>query len=586
MQQRARNTQKSTICRLGAALWLALLCVPAQAADTGPRWTATVEQNSARLLYGPSGATPELELQCRQGTSQLAVRFHFDSTKIAAGENVGVYLRAGKLELPADAAVRKNPGGTGWRTELKYPLDEATQNVLRASTPITVKVVPDILSKPLARTGQDQAVKQFLTACNGFTQATTRTAPDGVPASYDCQKATRPVDQFICGYGALRWQDLALSRSYKAALAASEPGMRQVLQDSQRRWIKARDRQCIGQRSLKELQGEAANASYRCLLESYEKQRAGLVGFGPNYWARGSVETRLDDIARARPDWQATKDHTVASAAFSPDARLLALLLPSDDVADGAGTNQVWLYRIGTNKGVAVTPKPSGRAPGADDEVMRIETLAWQDQTLYVRTSLWGGSGEQHTRATYAATPEDRAGKMIMETPAIKALLDKAAQEQSSHIDLFPADERDAIMINAAWSNAKHLVWVADRGHGTIELMTQERKPGAKPYLINWGSWEQTHAVFDARNGRLLYPDETGLRLIDLNTRKTWDIIVPGPLARPLAMVAETEKIEGTSISWIEPILPGDHAPKLDAKKDQFFRVKSALLLPEPKDDE
>lgn len=36
---------------------------------------------------------------------------------------------------------------------------------------------------------------------------------------------------------------------------------------------------------------------------------------------------------------------------------------------------------------------------------MRIDTLAWdRDNTLYVRTWLWDGKGEQHTRATYVAT--------------------------------------------------------------------------------------------------------------------------------------------------------------------------------------
>src|SRR3546814_4838338 len=43
-----------------------------------------------------------------------------------------------------------------------------------------------------------------------------------VPASFDCAKATRPVDRFICANAALRWQDLALSRSYRAALRSEE----------------------------------------------------------------------------------------------------------------------------------------------------------------------------------------------------------------------------------------------------------------------------------------------------------------------------------------------------------------------------
>src|SRR3546814_18453407 len=43
-----------------------------------------------------------------------------------------------------------------------------------------------------------------------------------VPASFDCAKATRPVDRFLCANAALRWQALALSRSFRAAQARSE----------------------------------------------------------------------------------------------------------------------------------------------------------------------------------------------------------------------------------------------------------------------------------------------------------------------------------------------------------------------------
>src|SRR3546814_2433171 len=51
----------------------------------------------------------------------------------------------------------------------------------------------------------------------GVVPSSAQTAtPATVPASFDCGKATRAVDRFICANAALRWQDLALSRSYRA----------------------------------------------------------------------------------------------------------------------------------------------------------------------------------------------------------------------------------------------------------------------------------------------------------------------------------------------------------------------------------
>jgi len=555
---------------------------PAQ--DTS-RWSASVESDSAWLAYGePEVAEFEISFQCQAGNPNISGNFYFFSDELQPGEAVAISLTSGKIELVDDTAVQEDPNAGGWRVEFHHPLNKATESALRSSMPLSVKIIPYKISRSFPRNGQDQAVAEFLEACSGFAQNAVRLSSRGVPASFDCKKATRPVDQFICGYAALRWQDLALARSYRAALNVAHPEFRQTLQNDQRRWIRERDQRCAGKRSLKALQKEAGNAAYHCLLESYQKQRAGLIGAAPNWWARGVTETAIKDIALARPDWQA-EDRSLFGGSLSPDSLHLALLLPDDYGADTLGANQVWLYHAGMIDGVAVTPNPSGRVPGTDNEVMRIDTLAWdRDNTLYVRAWLWGGKNGQNTRATFIAAPRDRVGRLITEMPAIKALLDKAEQEKQISIDALPEDEQDAVV--AVWGNARHLVWVADRTHGTMELLTQENKPGAQPYLISWGGWELAQAVFDADNSWLLYPGDFGFKLIELDTRKEWDIMIPGPQSRLLAMVPETTKVEGARITWIEPVLPHENVPGTASRTDQPFRILNAVLLPMPEDDE
>src|SRR3546814_16006225 len=65
----------------------------------------------------------------------------------------------------------------------------------------------------------DLLLSAALSLSGAASPSTAQPAPSvTVPASFDCGKATRAVDRFICANAALRWQDLALSRSYRAVL--------------------------------------------------------------------------------------------------------------------------------------------------------------------------------------------------------------------------------------------------------------------------------------------------------------------------------------------------------------------------------
>ena len=69
-------------------------------------------------------------------------------------------------------------------------------------------------------------------------------------ASFDCDKASRPVDRLICGLSPLADADRQLAERYRVALAAApDDATRSRRRDEQRSWLKQRDRQCAAERS-------------------------------------------------------------------------------------------------------------------------------------------------------------------------------------------------------------------------------------------------------------------------------------------------------------------------------------------------
>jgi uncharacterized protein len=52
---------------------------------------------------------------------------------------------------------------------------------------------------------------------------------ESVPASFDCARASNTIEKFICAQAVLRWQDLALSRDYRAARNAATGAARDEL---------------------------------------------------------------------------------------------------------------------------------------------------------------------------------------------------------------------------------------------------------------------------------------------------------------------------------------------------------------------
>src|SRR3546814_4775943 len=123
----------------------------------------------------------------------------------------------------------------------------------------------------------DLLLSAALSLSGAASPSTAQPAPSvTVPASFDCGKATRAVDRFICANAALRWQDLALSRSYRAVLDSLTGPARAALVAQQRGWVGERDRRCAADRSFAELSDPASwvhAQAFGCLMDIYLDRR-------------------------------------------------------------------------------------------------------------------------------------------------------------------------------------------------------------------------------------------------------------------------------------------------------------------------
>lgn len=367
--------------------------------------------------------------------------------------------------------------------------------------------------------------RQFLSrliqaVCGGLLAFGMPAMAQSIPAGFDCAKAERPVDRFICAHAVLRWQDLALSRAYAAAKAAASGPARDKLVRRQRDWVRERDRRCIADRSFKELSGPSnplGEQAYGCLDTVYLDRRGTLLDRGAAPLAATRiVAIDLTPIEAARPGRRAdTGGLRIPDIRISPDGALLAILLPSQEIDF---PDQAWLYRVADGKLVEATPRPDTRQPHPDGAPMAIQALAWQNGALYVRIALWGASGdgdpEKSPTVTLAATLE---GSRPLNTipPDIQALLDAP---QPDTIDPDEISENSQDILGTPRGNRDFLAWAEDLGHGTIELRMRKRSPGSPVYRVAWGSWDLGAYLFDARRAQLIYSADTGLMMFDMAT--------------------------------------------------------------------
>lgn len=361
---------------------------------------------------------------------------------------------------------------------------------------------------------------------------------ESVPASFDCAEAGTTVEKLVCSQAVLRWQDLSLSRLYRAARDAAAGPARDDLVLSQRDWVRERDRRCIADRTFEELSdtsAELGKQAYECLNVVYLDRRRTLQDLAtPPLAASGIREIDLQPIAGFRPEISEGDTPRIAGIRLSPDGALAAILLPSLELD---GPDQVWLYRVADGRLAAATPMPDMQQPHPDGAPMAIEALAWQGDTLYARLALWsaGGESEEGPSAVYAAT---LAGSVQMGTvPADTAALLDGDGEPAE-----PADEMtdsDGESPQSIRGNGDFLAFIDDRGHGTIELRMRTRAAGSPSYLVAWGGWELAAYLFDAARSRLVYPADTGMTVLDIATHGERRIAGTSRGDRPYALSAD-----------------------------------------------
>ncbi len=365
----------------------------------------------------------------------------------------------------------------------------------------------------------------------------------GVPASFDCAKARQVVEKFICSHAVLRWQDLALSRSYRAATNVVAGSAREDLVASQRDWLRERDRRCIADRSFKELSGPSTalrNQAYECLDSVYLGRRRALQDLGLTpVTPTGISEIDLKPIAAARPEIVEGTGPRIAGIKASPDGSMLAILLPSLEIDL---PDQVWLYRVADRKLVAATPKPDRRQPHPDGAVAAIHSLAWQSDTLYARVATWSrdSGGENGATAVYAATID--ASRRVDAVPDdIDALLDDAGQPGVVRQDEVPESDQD--ILETIRGNRDFLAWAYDLGHGTIELRMRKRVPDSPTVLVAWGGWSLWRYLFEPKRSLLLYPADTGIVVFDMATRSERRIADTSRGDTPYAISADLSRL-------------------------------------------
>ena len=384
-----------------------------------------------------------------------------------------------------------------------------TRNQSLASVLNTLRVTMQHL-----RTSATQAVVAGVLMVTG-----TPTLAQGVPASFDCDLAERTVDRFICVHADLRWQDLALSRSYAAARAATSGSDREQLVHSQRDWVRERDRRCVGDGTFKALSDTASplgNLAYGCLSNAYLDRRKVLMDLAATPHIPSTI-TPLDlsVIEEARPELVTESGLRVVDIQSSPDGTLLAIILPSLEIDR---PDQVWLYRVADGKQVAATPQPDMNQPHPDDAPMAVEILTWHDGTLYTRVTAWGaGDDPEHNPDTIHAATMDGHRPLTSIPDDVRAWIDAARPDPVSP-DEVAADDRE--IPDSVRSTHDFLVWNEDFGHGTIELKMRARSPDASTYRIAWGSWDLLSYVLNRTLSQIVYAANTGIVVFDMATHQ------------------------------------------------------------------
>jgi uncharacterized protein len=141
----------------------------------------------------------------------------------------------------------------------------------------------------------------------------TLIAFESLAVSFDCNKASSPVEKTICGDNALSALDDELNTAYKSALNSASN--KQVLKDAQRKWIKEDRNRC------KDVQ---------CLTDVYKKRINELKASTPNDINNISSNNAPDETEKKYPPYPDVWGIEMPVYGTSPNFDLVAKMANGD----------------------------------------------------------------------------------------------------------------------------------------------------------------------------------------------------------------------------------------------------------------
>ncbi len=309
--------------------------------------------------------------------------------------------------------------------------------------------------------------------------APTAAAPSSGP-SFDCARAASPIEKAICANGGAAAYDRDLARLFNQVLAAL-PGeaQRAALRESQRAWVKQRDRTCQSP--------PPPQTIATCLGEVYARRQSELHAWG---LPRLPVEMMPDDALAAA--YGARRDaQTIVAAAFSPDGGLLAFT-----TGPGAG-EAVWLYDFQTRALFAATTIPP------KETTATIAQFYWVGQTLYGEGQYGPVDGPAQPMR-FAATKA--GGRTVSTLPPAPVAPGEAKDTTDANANGGERQEEDA----------RFTVASVNHGHGAFSLIASDKAPRGLEWTLQNGGAELGAFVFDAPRKRVLYMGLSGLVVYDL----------------------------------------------------------------------
>ncbi len=352
----------------------------------------------------------------------------------------------------------------------------------------------------------------------GASWATSGKA-QGIPAGFDCAKATRQIDKSICAWDTVRALDGKMAAAYKAAMAAQDGKVAATLKADQKAWLAERDRRCAlnnvtPRQGSEEGLGPREFGQLICLQAIYPPRIARIMDFtAPPLAPRHTAVVPIEPLKTAYPDdWRQAR----YQAQFSPDKTLMAL-----GVEDDAGyVKQVWLYQPASGRLVVASSRThKGKIEEPDD-------------IADLRPWIWGGDGRFYLRAHRPLGQSEVFGADMKGYSAPRTLPSDVAKRFAAYDAERKAPPADGVAPEAKrppgfdddsydeQEGGAFTAWAQNKGHGSFDLMVA-RGGDKKPRIIASGGWELRDFLLDPSGRRLFYNGEDGLVVTDPGTGVT-----------------------------------------------------------------